>query len=152
MNYEKYLKYKTKYLDLKEILDGGDDSAKSTSQYDDAKHKSILNRWRKYYFGPENNTILMRIGVMGSGKTSSVDSYIENNLKYNPEIFTLIDLDRIITTSGEMKDEHDWVNANEKIDGYQIVDTLIRESLAKKKLSQQKVPEHGYVHLVRLLH
>jgi len=133
MNYEKYLKYKTKYLDLKEILDGGDDSAKSTSQYDDAKHKSILNRWRKYYFGPENNTILMRIGVMGSGKTSSVDSYIENNLKYNPEIFTLIDLDRIITTSGEMKDEHDWVNANEKIDGYQIVDTLIRESLAKKK-------------------
>jgi hypothetical protein len=39
-----------------------------------------IEDWIRYYIGPENHTIIMRIGTIGSGKTSSVNLFIDNVL------------------------------------------------------------------------
>ena len=37
----------------------------------------IKENWEKYYLGPENPTLIMRVGTMGSGKTSAVNLFLD---------------------------------------------------------------------------
>ena len=41
--------------------------------------------WLNYYTGPNIPTLLIRIGPMGSGKTSAVNIFIEKHLKFLEE-------------------------------------------------------------------
>ena len=102
------------------------------AQFDARVHEKLLYKWSKYYIGPEK-TLIMRIGTMGSGKTSAVNLFIEEELGYNQAIFSIIDLDKIVTTSEYMTDPDKWWDAQVTIGGYEITDKIIRESIKAKK-------------------
>ena len=104
----------------------------------------IKENWEKYYLGPENPTLIMRVGTMGSGKTSAVNLFLEKYLKYDPNIFSVIDLDKIITedesyiqkfTAGmTAKAAGDlWWETQVAIGGYDITDSIVNKMLTKKK-------------------
>ena len=97
--------------------------------YNEEIYHTFNDRWMKYYIGPTTPTIVLRIGTMGSGKTSSVNLFIDKYLNYNSNLFSIIDLDRIITTSGYMKTPDDWWEAQVTINGYKIVENIINESI-----------------------
>ena len=128
VNFEKYLKYKNKYLKIKNnkkfVMTGSADLNTDI-------HNKLLEKWSKFYLGPDSKTVLMRIGTMGSGKTSAIDAFVEKQLGYNANIFSIIDLDRIVTTSGFMTDPDKWWDAQTIIGGYTIVDSIIRNSIKK---------------------
>ena len=104
----------------------------------------IKENWEKYYLGPENPTLIMRVGTMGSGKTSAVNLFLEKYLKYDPNIFSVIDLDKIITedesyiqkftagmtarAAGDL-----WWETQMAIGGYDITDSIVNKMLTKKK-------------------
>lgn len=48
-------------------------------------------------------TVILRVGTMGSGKTSSVDGFLDN-LRLNHSIFPNLDLDRIVTGTKVFRD------------------------------------------------
>jgi hypothetical protein len=98
------------------------------AQFDSNVHQELLDKWSRYYIGPEK-TLIMRIGTMGSGKTSAVNLFIEEDLGYNPENFSIVDLDKIVTSSVYMTDPDKWWDAQVTIGGYQITDKIIRESI-----------------------
>ena len=105
-------------------------------------------KWKKYYLGPEKPTILIRIGPMGSGKTTATNIYINKVLDFNDSVFQLIDLDKMVTeskeyTDGLIKIEQEvnsyntnkqqlktellsklWGEVNKKIDGYKLVNSI----------------------------
>jgi len=116
MNYKKYLKYKFR---------GG--------VYIEEEYNKLNNKWLHYYVGPITPTIVLRIGTMGSGKTSSINLFIDRELNYNSNLFSIIDLDRIVTTSGYMKTPEDWWEAQVTINGYKIVENIINESILLKR-------------------
>lgn len=107
------------------------------------------NSWLKYYLGPTTPTMLIRIGPMGSGKTSAINLFIESMLHYSKYVFPLIDLDKIVTTSKEWKDgltkaptnpnaktfflDKLWNETNEKINGYQIVNEIMNQMVTNKR-------------------
>jgi len=97
--------------------------------FDPEAHKTLLAKWSKYYLGPEQKTIVMRIGTMGAGKTSAVNLFIEEALGYNSAMFSIIDLDKIVTTSGFMTAPDKWWDAQVTIGGYQITDNIIQGSI-----------------------
>ena len=67
--------------------------------------------WIKYYQGPETHTTILRVGAMGSGKTTAVDHFIRDILGYNPALFSLVSLDDMITKSQHYVDEvHNIIN------------------------------------------
>lgn len=94
-------------------------------------HAKLLAKWSKYYLGPDQKTIIMRIGTMGSGKTSAVNLFIEEVLGFNSSMFSIIDLDKIITTSGYMTSPDKWWDAQVTVGGYKITDTIINASINK---------------------
>ena len=57
--------------------------------------------WTKYYLGYEEPSCLVRIGPMGSGKTSAVDKFLESHLKISSKNYMLIDIDNMVVKSNE---------------------------------------------------
>jgi len=119
------MEYKNLYLKYK--FKGG------IELYNEDVHNQLLNKWMKYYIGTKSPTVILRIGTMGSGKTSAVNSFIDNYLGYNSNLFSIIDLDKIIVTSGYMNSPDDWWNAQVTINGYKIVEDIINESILLKR-------------------
>ena len=94
-------------------------------------HAKLLAKWSKYYLGPEQKTVVMRIGTMGAGKTSAVNLFIDEVLGYNNSMFSIIDLDKMVTTSGYMTSPDKWWDAQVTIGGYTITDKIINASISK---------------------
>ncbi|ARF09410.1 hypothetical protein Indivirus_1_33 [Indivirus ILV1] len=145
--YSSYIKYKNKYLNYKQV--GGN--------YDQA-----LMKWKKYYIGPDNRTFILRIGPMGSGKTTATNKFIDNILGWNSNIFPLIDLDKLVTESDYYKARYRngmtnkqledlWWNAQQDIGGYKIMDNLFDMLLHEKRLFSMEstgnwfCPSHGKI-------
>jgi hypothetical protein len=104
----------------------------------------IKENWEKYYLGPKTPTLIMRVGTMGSGKTSAVDLFVEKYLKYDPNIFSVIDLDKIITEDESYIQKFTpgmtasaagnlWWDTQVAIGGYAITDSIVDKMLTKKK-------------------
>ena len=104
----------------------------------------IKQFWQNYYLGPKTPTLIMRVGTMGAGKTSAVNLFIEKSLKYDPNMFSIIDLDKIITedkfykqnfSAGmSAKDAGDlWWNTQVAIDGYGITDSTVNKMLDTRR-------------------
>tara|TARA_B110000977_G_scaffold191616_1_gene264017 strand:- start:4347 stop:5252 length:906 start_codon:yes stop_codon:yes gene_type:complete len=73
---------------------------------------SYEEKWIKYYLGYNDPSCLIRIGPMGSGKTSAIDKFLENYLKISSKNYMLIDIDAIIMNSNEYKKSKDTLGAN----------------------------------------
>lgn len=115
-------------------------------------------KWKKYYLGPEKSTILIRIGPMGSGKTTATNIYISQELGYSDSVFQLIDLDKMVTESEEYIveaakieekllsiDESQkhlkksewlsnlWGEVNRKINGYKLINSITSFLIEKRR-------------------
>jgi len=124
------------------------------------ENKTKWDKWEKYYIGPEIPSLLIRIGPMGSGKTSAIDLFIEKNLGYSKSVFQLINLDDIVTTNLLYKntlisindnlsimpisDQEKkklktqqlnklWSESQNDIQGYKLVDYLILKMINRKR-------------------
>ena len=101
--------------------------------------------WIKYYQGPETHTTILRVGAMGSGKTTAVDHFIRDILGYNPALFSLVSLDDMITKSQHYVDEvHNksltsaqmdkiWTDTEKKIGGYALMSRIVERILLTKR-------------------
>tara|TARA_B100001123_G_C15001703_1_gene903825 strand:- start:54 stop:866 length:813 start_codon:yes stop_codon:yes gene_type:complete len=101
--------------------------------------------WLNYYTGPNIPTLLIRIGPMGSGKTSAVNIFIEKHLKFLAELFYLVDIDNIVTNSKYYLDAIKsnpqmtsdelgalWYRANKKIKADEIMMEIINKLYKSK--------------------
>merc|ERR1711935_1313338 len=73
---------------------------------------SYEEKWIKHYLGYNDPSCLIRIGPMGSGKTSAIDKFLENYLKISSKNYMLIDVDAIIMNSIEYKKGKDALGPN----------------------------------------
>lgn len=115
LNYNKYIKYKTKYVAIKDEIDA----------------KKRFERWNNFFNGPDKSTVIVRIGTLASGKTTAIDYFIENNLGYDSKLFPLIELDRIVVD--ERNYSGDYLDIRRKIDADSIVHQLFINAVKKSR-------------------
>ena len=103
--------------------------------------------WMKYYLGYEEPSCLVRIGPMGSGKTSAVDKFLENHLKISSKNYMLIDIDNMVVKSNEYQKglaglgrgataeqlNNLWYDTATEIKAYEMRDNITLKIINKKR-------------------
>lgn len=96
----------------------------------------------------QSQIAFLRIGTMGSGKSSAVDSFIESKYKWNPNMFQIVDLDRMVTHSAAYRKEVCEAGKVKKLSSKEMADAWWAGQVATKGYDTvneviQEASQHG---------
>lgn len=93
------------------------------------------------------NTVVIRMGTMGSGKSSAVNAFLEGKYGWPPSMFQIVDLDRMVTSSAAYRDAvcsgtkvkdlsgeqmgDAWWAGQVSTSGYRTVDSIITDASSR---------------------
>jgi hypothetical protein len=107
----------------------------------------FLSEFQGGQAGGLTNTVVIRLGTMGSGKSSAVNAFLEGKYGWPPSMFQIVDLDRMVTSSAayrtavcsgttvqklsgkEMGDA--WWAGQVATSGYSTVDSTINDAASR---------------------
>jgi len=64
----------------------------------------FLSEFQSGQAGGVTNTVVIRLGTMGSGKSSAVNAFLESKYGWLHNMFQIVDLDRMVTSSAAYRD------------------------------------------------